>query len=220
LDDKLLEGLAPDLIITQELCAVCAVSYEIVAGAAKRLRGDPRIISLEPATLEDVFGTIETIAELAGVPERAPRALEPLRAGVASLRDRTKSLPRPKTLLLEWTDPPMCAGHWIPDLIELAGGEPLLAKPGANSHALEWESIARADPDAILIAPCGYDLPMARDAIADLHANPIWSALRAVRADRVYAIDGSAYANRPGPRLVDSAEIFAQALHGLAPARV
>jgi iron complex transport system substrate-binding protein len=216
LDSELLEQLAPDLIITQELCAVCAVSYEIVAGAAKRLRGDPRIISLEPASLDDVFDTIVTIAELTGIPERAPQALEPLRSRVTALSERTKSLSRPKTLLLEWADPPMSAGHWIPELIELAGGEPVLANALGNSQKLDWSAIAQADPDVIFVAPCGYDLPAAREAIRELDVNPAWRTLRAVRERRVFAIDGNAYISRPGPRLVDSAEILSRALHGAA----
>ena len=214
LDAELLEKLEPDLIITQELCAVCAVSYEIVAGAAKRLRGDPRVISLEPATLEDVFGTIASVAEICGVPERGRQTLDLLRAAVGALRARTKSLQRVRTLLLEWTDPPMSAGHWIPDLIELAGGEPVLANAGANSQTLDWDAIVRADVDALLIAPCGYDLEAATLTVRELCASPRWNALRAVRDQRVFAIDGSAYVNRPGPRLVRTAEIFAHALHG------
>ena len=213
LDSELLEQLAPDLIITQELCAVCAVSYDIVARAAKRLRSDPRVISLEPSTLEDVFATIATIGDITGASERATATIERLRFDLDALRSRTKGLARPRTLLLEWTDPPMCAGHWVPDVIEAAGGEPVLANAGANSQTLEWDAIARADADVILIAPCGYDLATAKDAVEELHANPAWSALRAVRDGRVYAIDGSAYIARPGPRLVQSAELVARALH-------
>ncbi len=220
LDSDLLEALAPDLIITQELCAVCAVSYDIVAGAARRLRGDPRVISLEPARLEDVFGTIDTVAQICGVPERATAVLAHLRTRVAALRTTTSALVRPRTLLLEWPDPPMNAGHWIPDIIELAAGEPLLANAGGNSQKLEWKAIIQADPDVVVVAPCGYDLGRARDAIRELDAYPAWCTLRAVREGRVIAIDGNAYVSRPGPRLVDSAEILAHALHGDALVRV
>ena len=213
LDDELLERLAPDLIITQELCAVCAVSYEIVTGAAKRLRGDPRIVSLEPSSLEDVFGTIATIADIAGAQREAAQVLGQLRASVDALQTQTRSLPKPRTLLLEWTDPPMSAGHWIPELVERAGGDPVLAHPGANSQTLSWDAIASANPDVILIAPCGYDLPTAIAAIDELRALAQWRELRAVQNGRVWAVDGSAYVNRPGPRLVESARIFAHALH-------
>lgn len=220
LDSDLLEALAPDLIITQELCAVCAVSYDIVAGAAKRLRGDPRVISLEPTSLEDVFGTIDTVAQICGVPERATSVLAHLRSRVAALRATTSTLPRPRTLLLEWPDPPMNAGHWIPDIIELAAGEPVLSNAGGNSQKLEWKAITQADPDVVVVAPCGYDLARARDAVRELDAYPAWRTLRAVREGRVFAIDGNAYVSRPGPRLIESAEILAHALHGDALVRV
>ncbi|MBV8151505.1 MAG: ABC transporter substrate-binding protein [Candidatus Eremiobacteraeota bacterium] len=215
LDADLLEKLAPDLIVTQELCPVCAVSYDVVARAAKRLRGDPRILSLEPSSVEDVFSNITTVAEIAGVPERAAAAIAALRERLRSLRSATQTLSRPRTLVLEWTDPPMSGGHWTPELVEAAGGEPILSHPHADSQVLAWDDIAAADPDAILIAPCGFDLPTTQRAIGELQAAPngIWLRLRAVREGRAFPIDGNAYVNRPGPRLVDSAEIFARALH-------
>jgi iron complex transport system substrate-binding protein len=203
LDAELLERLAPDVILTQELCAVCAVSYEIVARAARRLRGDPRIVSLEPSSLEDVFSTIETVGDLTGTRERADRV-------IAELRLRTERLAQQVATAY---DPPMSAGHWTPELVELAGGEPVLAHPGRNSETLAWDAIAAEDPDAVIVAPCGFDLATTLRACADMAENPAWRGLRAVREGRAYAVDGNAYVNRPGPRLVDSAEIFAQALH-------
>ena len=125
LDSELLERLAPDLIITQELCAVCAVSYEIVARAAKRLRGDPRIVSLEPSSLEDVYANIATVAEIAGAEQAAGALVAELRARIEKLGLAVAALPRPRTLVLEWTDPPMSGGHWTPGLVELAGGTPV-----------------------------------------------------------------------------------------------
>jgi iron complex transport system substrate-binding protein len=218
LDSELLERLAPDLIITQELCEVCAVSYEIVARAARRLQGDPRLISLEPSSLEDVYANIATVAELAGVPERAAGVIGPLRMRIAALQAEVLGRARPRTLVLEWTDPPMSGGHWTPGLVEIAGGDPILANPGANSTVLAWDAIVAADPDAIIVAPCGFDLARTHEAITDLAAIPQWNALRAVRSGHVTAIDGNAYVNRPGPRLVDTAELFANALHGGAAA--
>ncbi|GAC1402304.1 MAG: cobalamin-binding protein [Candidatus Velthaea sp.] len=214
LDGDLLERLAPDLIITQELCAVCAVSYDIVAQAAKRLRGDPRVISLEPSSLEDVYANIIWVGELAGAASGAHELTSSLRKREAFLRACTAGMPRPRTLILEWTDPPMSGGHWTPGLVEIAGGEPLLAHPGGNSQTIAWEAIAAADPDVVIVAPCGYDLEHARGAITDLAANPQWRTLRAVRDGRAYAMDGNAYVNRPGPRLIDTAEIFATAIAG------
>ena len=214
LDAALLERLAPDLIVTQELCEVCAVSYDIVARAAKRLRGDPRLISLEPSSLEDVYANVATIGELTGREIAAAELVSKLRARAARLAAHVAGRPRPRALVLEWTDPPMSGGHWTPGLVELAGGEPLLAHPGANSQRIAWEAIATADPDAILVAPCGFDLTAALRAVAELDEVPVWRALRAQRSGAVYVIDGNAYVNRPGPRLIDSAEIFATALHG------
>ena len=218
LDAALLAQLAPDLIITQELCAVCAVSYDIVARAAKRIRGDgPTVVSLEPATLEDVFANITTVGELAGAAAGARTLVSALREREAALRGRRAANRLPRTLLLEWTDPPMSGGHWTADLVALAGGEPILAHPGANSQRLDWAAVAGADPDVVIVAPCGYDLVHARAAARELAGNAVWTALRAVRAGRAYAMDGNAYVNRPGPRLLDSAEIIATALAG-APA--
>lgn len=213
MDADLLERLAPDLIITQELCAVCAVSYSIVDKAAKRLTSDPRVISLEPSTLEDVYANIETVGSLIGREEAARALVSSLREREQRLRDRTARLPKPRTLVLEWTDPPMSGGHWTPGLVEIAGGTPVLANPGANSQVIAWEQIAAEDPDEIIVAPCGFDLAKTSDAVHALQSNPIWKALRAVENRCVHLVDGNAYVNRPGPRLVDTAEIFAAALH-------
>ncbi len=217
LDERRLAALEPDLILTQELCAVCAVSYEIVAQAAKRLRGDPRVVSLEPSSLDDVYANIAWIGELVGAQAGARALLETLRAREAALRSRHSGGKRPRTLVLEWTDPPMSGGHWTPGLVELAGGEPILANPGANSQTLSWDAIADADPDVVIVVPCGYGLARATEAERAIE-HQAWEALRAVRSGKVYVMDGNAYVNRPGPRLIDSAEIFADAIAGTATA--
>jgi len=214
LDAERLEALAPDLIVTQELCAVCAVSYEIVAQAARRLRGDPRIVSLEPSSLDDVYATIALLGELCGRQAGAAALLDDLRAREAALRARPALAQPPRTLVLEWTDPPMSGGHWTPGLVELAGGIPLLGHPGANSQTLAWEAIVAADPDVIIVVPCGYGIDAATRAAQALEARAEWTALRAVRTGRAYVMDGNAYVNRPGPRLLESAELFAAALRG------
>jgi len=210
LDADRLAQLAPDLIVTQELCEVCAVSYEIVERAAKRLLGDPRVISLEPSSLEDVYATIVFLGELTGRERGAREVVAGLRLREDVLR-KTPRAARPRALILEWTDPPMSGGHWTPGLVELAGGIPLLANPGANSQTLEWSAIAAADPDAIVVVPCGFDLAQAQTAVDELASNATWNALRAVTSGRAYVMDGNAYVNRPGPRLIDSAERFAWA---------
>jgi iron complex transport system substrate-binding protein len=208
LDEAKLGALAPDLIVTQELCAVCAVSYEIVSRAVKRLRGAvdpaPVVVSLEPSSLEDVFATIATLGELVDARAGAAALLTTLRTRVERLRAHVARRRRPRVLVLEWTDPPMSGGHWTPGLVELAGGVPVLADPGANSRVLDWTAIAAAQPEVVIAAPCGWDLARARAATATLPPFP---------AARVYALDGNAYVNRPGPRLVDSAELCAAAIH-------
>lgn len=161
LDSVLLEQLAPDLIITQELCKVCAVSYEIVDRAAKRLTSDPRVVSLEPSSLDDVLANIEFVGELTGCVSGARALVEALSLRIEALRG-AEATRRPRTLVLEWTDPPMGPGHWTPGLVELAGGTAILSNPGANSQRLEWETIVNADPDAIIVAPCGFDVERAR----------------------------------------------------------
>ena len=212
LDAARLDALAPDLIVTQELCAVCAVSYAIVADAVRRSSADPRIVSLEPSTLEDVYGTIETLGKLIGAQANAVALIARLRARITQLEARVANRPRPRTLVLEWTDPPMSGGHWTPGLVEIAGGTPLLANPGANSRVIGWDEIGAADPDRVIVAPCGFGMETTLRAIGAI-SDPVWKALRAQREGQVVAIDGNAYVNRPGPRLVDSAELFALAIH-------
>lgn len=208
LDDAALAALEPDLIVTQELCAVCAVSYEIVDRAAKRLRGDPRIVSLEPSSLEDVLATIAFLGDLTGTRAHADALLAALRARIDALRAAPRAARRPSTLVLEWPDPPMSGGHWTPGLVELAGGEPVLANPGANSRVLDWDAIRAAQPDVVIVAPCGYAM---EQALATLPRTQL-----ATLDARVYVVDGNAYVNRPGPRLVDTAELFAAAIRGEA----
>ncbi len=208
LNTELLDALQPDLIVTQELCAVCAVSYDIVATAAKQLRSDPRILSLEPASLHDVFATIEFLGAITKHEQQARELVQSLQVRVRNVV-RVEARPM-RTLVLEWTDPPMSAGHWIPELIEIAGGTPVLASPSANSQRLEWDQIAAADPDAVIVAPCGFDLPKTQRAIRELDGLDAWRSLRANRDGHVLAMDGNAYLSRPGPRLVDATEIIAQ----------
>lgn len=215
LDAERLAQLDPDLIVTQELCAVCAVSYELVAQAAKRLRGDSQVISLEPSSLEDVYATIAILGELTGRERGAAEVIAGLRAREAVLRNTPREN-EPRALILEWTGPPMSGGHWTPGLVELAGGIPLLAHPGANSQTLEWDAIAQADPDVIIVVPCGFDLPHARAALAELVSNATWNGLRAKTKGHAYVMDGNAYVNRPGPRLIDSADRFAWAFDDAA----
>lgn len=210
LDSDILERLAPDLIITQELCEVCAVSYAIVDRAARRLSSDPRIVSLEPSSLEDVYANIETVGVLTARESGAREVVTRLRERESATRAAASGKSKPRVLVLEWTDPPMSGGHWTPGLVETAGGVAVLGNPGRNSQVLSWEQISGADPDRIIVAPCGFDLPATEGAIEELRAVDAWNALRAVRNGAVHAVDGNAYVNRPGPRLIDTIEIFAE----------
>jgi iron complex transport system substrate-binding protein len=213
LNSDLLEELAPDLIVTQELCAVCAVSYSIVDRAARRLSSDARIFSLEPSWLEDVYANIETLGELTGHESGARALVDSLKARIEALKARVATLPKQRVLVLEWTDPPMSGGHWAPQLVEIAGGIPVLGNPGGNSQVLTCDQIAQADPDVIIVAPCGFDLEKTKEAVEGLRSVNAWNELRAVRSGNVALVDGNAYLNRPGPRLVDTVEILAGILH-------
>jgi iron complex transport system substrate-binding protein len=207
LDSELLERLQPDLIVTQELCVVCAVSYSIVDRAARRLENDPRLISLEPLSLDDVFANILFLGEVTGHAQRAHTLVDSLNDRVDTLRANGRALADHKrALVLEWTDPPMSGGHWTPGLVDLAGGEAVLGNPGANSQTLSWDAIAESDPDLIVVAPCGFDIDKTRDAAQALSSNRAWTSLRAYRNGDVFLMDGNAFLNRPGPRLVDTAE--------------
>jgi iron complex transport system substrate-binding protein len=216
IDEEKLRELRPDLILTQDACAVCAVSFEEVQAAARRLLGTTaEIVSLSPLHLEDVLQDILRVARAAGVAERGIEVVEGLRERLARVRARTASAPRPRVLALEWMDPPMPAGHWTPEILRLAGGDPVLGREGEPTFRVAWEQIVEAGPEVILVIPCGFKisqtLPEMTSVIDRLAATP------AVREGRVFVADGNAYFNRPGPRLVESAEIAVSALHpGLA----
>ncbi len=208
LDEKLLAELEPELIVTQALCPVCAVSYEDVAAIAAKLPGAPRVISLDPKTLGETLGDVRTLAEATG---RRREGVE-LIARTAGRIDRVRLAVRGRRPLrvaaLEWLDPVFVAGHWTPQLIEIAGGEDVLGLPGEPSEAVSWERVAEASPEVVIAIPCGYDAARSyEEALA--HAEP----LRALGASRVFALNASAYFSRPGPRLVEGLELLATLLH-------
>lgn len=221
LDAAALERLEPDLIVTQELCDVCAVSYDRVTSAVRRLRGDPRVVALEPNSFDDVLETIRTLGSLVGRASEGERVAEDLRRSAERLRTRARrDMPDPPSLLfLEWSDPPFAPGHWTPDLLALLGIHSTIEFPRAPARAVTWEQIASSDPDCIVLAPCGFDLAMARRALTDLQANETWRGLRAVRDGRTIVLDGNAYFNRPGVRLVEGTERLFEALAALEDGR-
>jgi iron complex transport system substrate-binding protein len=214
IDADLLQALAPDVIITQTQCEVCAVSYaEVDRVVCERLNSSAMILALEPNWLVDVFADIQRVADAVGLPERGAALVGAMRRRIAEIAEATSGLPRPHVATIEWIDPLMSAGNWMPELVELASGVNLFGQAGQHSPWLTWESLETVDPDVIVILPCGYDIPTARRELPALTERPGWKRLRAVQTRQVYVTDGNQYFNRPGPRLVESLEILAEILH-------
>lgn len=208
LDEELLERLGPGLVVTQAVCEVCAVAYDDVQAVAARLPSRPEVISLDPETLEDVLADVGRLGEAAGVAEDA-RALErSLRDRLDRVREAVAGAERPRVLGLEWLEPPFAGGHWIPEMIEIAGGADPVAKPGDRSRELSWEELAAAGPDAVVVMPCGWD---ERRAVQE--AGEHRERLDSLGASRMWAVDAAASYSRPGPRLVDGTELLAHLLH-------
>ncbi len=213
-DTQLLEQLAPDLIILQDLCRVCAIDSPTLARDMSQLASSPRVLSLSAQTLDGVFAEIELVGATIGRTAQAEALTASLRERVKRVQVRPRLLRAPRVLCLEWLDPFFQGGHWVPEMVELAGGAPVLATPGEKSVRVTPEQVQAADPDIIILMPCGYDLRGTLAQYASLTMPEGWPALRAVRAGCVFAVDGSAYFSRPGPRLVDGLEILACILHG------
>jgi iron complex transport system substrate-binding protein len=211
LDDAALARCNPDLILSQDLCRVCAVPSGEVDLAVARLNCQATVLQIDPHSLVEVINSVQTVADAAGVPERGHALVRSLHQRLTTLRERTDShlagQDRPTVFVLEWVDPPFVGGHWVPDLVVAAGGQPVLALPGERSVPSTWEAICEADPDHIIVSPCGYGLAGAREqALKVLDQMP-------TRAT-IWAIDADAVVVRPGPRLVDGAEAIAAALFG------
>jgi len=212
LDEGALRELDPDLILTQDLCAVCAVDVSEVADALDHLGCGAAVLTLDPKRLDEVLASIETVGDAAGVGAEAARVVAGLRDRLATVRAAVAGRPRPRTFVLEWTDPPYNGGHWIPDLVEAAGGDPVLTRAGEYSVAVSWDEITAAAPDVVIVAPCGYTLPGSLDLAR--HDERLRAELAGTpAAHQVWAVDASAYFVRPGPRLVDGIEILAGILH-------
>jgi iron complex transport system substrate-binding protein len=216
LDDRLLVELAPDVILTQAQCDVCAISpsqiYELVRHPTLR---DAIVVTLSALTLDEVLREILLIGRMTGSESRADSLVRGLRRRMDLVSTKSRdsaSRGRPRVACLDWLDPPMIAGNWVPELIELAGGVDGIMMPGRHSEWTSWERIVEYDPEYIVLAPCGFDLCQTTEDLERLGAWP-WAGTAAARMGRVYAVDGNAYFNRPGPRLVDSLEMLAQILH-------
>jgi iron complex transport system substrate-binding protein len=209
LDTDALAAIAPDVVLTQDLCAVCALPADAVERACELVGSPATVVRLDPHTLEDVLDGALDVAAACGVPERGKALRSTLRARLDAVAAAVRGRPRPRVLVLEWTDPPFVAGHWVPDMVAAAGAEPLLAAPGTRSTTTTWARVCEvaADADAVLVAPCGYGLAaavrQARDVVQRLPAGPA-----------VWAIDAGGLVTRPGPRVVDGVAALAAAWHG------
>jgi iron complex transport system substrate-binding protein len=208
LDVEQLHALGPDLIVTQALCAVCAVSYDDVRAVAEELDTHPQVISLDPHTVGEVLGDARTLAEATGAKDVAVDLVRDASARIDRVRLAVRGAKRPRVAALEWLDPPFVAGHWTPQLIEYAGGEDVLGFAGEHSAERSWEEIAAAQPDVVIVMPCGFD-----DELSYREAEMHRDALVAIGAGEVVAVDAAAYFSRPGPRIIDGLELLAHILH-------
>jgi iron complex transport system substrate-binding protein len=211
----ILRQLEPTHIITQTQCEVCAVSLKDVEAAMAQLIGQrPQIVALAPMCLDDVWKDIRTVGQSLGVVDRADDVVRGLGAQLDAISAQTTAAARRPTIAcLEWIDPLMSAGNWVPELVEIAGGKNLLGTAGRHSPWLTWDELAACDADVIAVMPCGFDIARTRHELTTLTKDPRWSTLRAVREERVFLTDGNQFFNRPGPRLVESARILAEILH-------
>ena len=213
LDEPLVRRLAPDVVITQQLCDVCAVGYESVTAFAAALEKPPLVVSLAPSSVEDVLQDVMRVGHALGADARAAEVVARLRERIAAVRQRTADLPRRRCVLLEWIAPPYRSGHWDPELVELAGGVELLGRANEDAARVPWEAVVEAAPDVLVLACCGYDVERTLADVPLMRERAGWSSIPAVRNGEVWAVDGSAYFSRPGPRIVDSLELLASMLH-------
>lgn len=213
LDTALLAEINPDLILTQELCDVCAVSYKQVEKAARMYVADSTVVSLEPNTIEGVFETIITVGGLTGASEKAAEVIAGLRARLDSVRSRTIDVDRPKIFMLEWLEPPFAPGHWVPEQVEIAGGTSLLGKAGEKSVTTTYERIFESQPEIMVLVPCGYYTGDTFRQLENTEFPANWHEIPAVRKGEVWALDATSYFSRPGPRVVDGVEILAKIFH-------
>jgi iron complex transport system substrate-binding protein len=213
LDKALIRDIQPDLILTQDLCRVCAIPSGQVEDALRELGCSSKVLSLDPHSLGDIFDSIIEVGRATGTEGKAQELVAALRDRVERVRMEAARLPTIRTLGLEWSDPPFVGGHWIPEMIEIAGGASLLNGPGQPSRPVAWREVAVAGPELIAFMPCGYYLEDAEIEAEKLFGIPDFAETPAARGDGVYAVDASSYFSRPGPRIVDGLEILAWAIH-------
>jgi iron complex transport system substrate-binding protein len=217
LDQAMLKRLRPDLIVTQSLCDVCAVAEAEVTAFAHAQATAATVFNLQPMSLDDVLEAVSELAKAAMVPSAGERLRNTLTRRIELVRSRSMPIgqrERPRVAFLEWLDPPFNAGHWNPELVEIAGGTSILGVAGEPSTTINWDDVANSDPDRLIIGCCGFDTARTLSELKSV-SKPGWDDLRCVRAGNVFVMDGNAYFNRPGPRLVDSLELLAHTLHPL-----
>ncbi|HEX5713840.1 MAG TPA: cobalamin-binding protein [Solirubrobacterales bacterium] len=208
LDEQRLAELAPDLIVTQAVCAVCAVSFDDVVEVAARLPSRPRVVQQDPSSLGEVLEDVTRLGAELGIEARARARRAELEARLAAVRTAVAGAPPVRALALEWLDPPFVGGHWIPEMIELAGGVDVAGTAGAKSPEVSWEALAGLDPEVVVVMPCGWYVEDSR-----AQALEHWERIEALGAERVFAVDAASTYSRPGPRLVDGTELLAHLLH-------
>jgi iron complex transport system substrate-binding protein len=213
LDRALIQRIQPDVILAQDLCRVCAVPSGQVQDALEDLGVDAKVLSLDPNTLDEVIETIVTAGKMLEREERAQELAASLRARVDAVKRTALRLPSIRVLAIEWSDPPFAGGHWIPDMVEVAGGTNLVTAKGEPSRRMTWREASDATPEVVIFMPCGYYLEEAEEEAHRLYDHPDFAATPAAREGAVYAVDASAYFSRPGPRIVDGLEIMAWAIH-------
>jgi iron complex transport system substrate-binding protein len=214
-DSDRLKTLKPDIIITQSQCDVCAVNEtELQAAVANWIDHRTKIVSLEPNWLNDIWADIQKVANAIGVPSKGATLIADLSARMTDIKAKSAALTnRPTVACIEWISPLMAAGNWVPELVQLAGGINVLGEAGKHSPWMEWTELQSANPDIIVIIPCGFDIERSRVEMPALTARPDWQSLNAVQQGQVFIADGNQYFNRPGPRIIDSIEIFAEIMH-------
>ncbi|MFI6099873.1 cobalamin-binding protein [Lentzea sp. NPDC051213] len=204
LDTDLLNDLKPDVILTQDLCDVCAISYESVSAAVRLMDVGPKVLSLEPSTLDEVLDCLKTVGDTLGVD--STDRITALRQRIDHVEQQTRNKQRPRVAAIEWLDPVWPAGHWVPEQIAIAGGIPLIAEKGEHTKPIDWQTVHDAEPDVVLLMPCGFPPERTLKELPDQQFPEMW------------VLDGPAYYNRPGPRVVRGIEVLAHVLHGIGPA--
>ncbi len=213
IDKAMLRENPPDVVITQELCDVCSVSLREVLSTISDLSESCQVVSLRPRGLGGVLEDIVTVGKACGAEPAAEGLVRSLEVRIRRVRERAEGLPRPRVFCVEWFDPVFASGHWVPEMVGIAGGKDSLGQAGRDSRKIPWELVVAYDPEVLVLMPCGFDVGRTAEDVPLLSKNEGWRSIAAVRAGAVYATDGSAYFSRPGPRLVDGLELLSRMIH-------